>query len=144
MISFEPGELLLPLRVAAEVLETFYTEIAINAHGPWAMNTQRIWIRITFGTLKLLMTATDGAPIPWEFVTGFGLDMLRLTERGYTGMYTAGFANPSTGNAVWVSLYQCAMGPLTDSAAVGAPARSASCLNPHAQAWFPSRGRQTL
>ena len=138
LVLFEPEALLLPIGAAAEVLEAFYTGIAIKSHGEWAKNTPRIWIRITLGTISLLMTATKGSTIPWDFVTWFALDMLRLTERGYTGMYTANFMNPTVGNAIWVSLYQCTIGPLVDPAAIGAPAKVASCLNPRAQSWFPS------
>lgn len=143
LFSFEPGELLIPVQAAAEVLEAFYAGIAINAHRDWARNTPRIWIRITLGTLKLVMTASEGTTIPWGFVTWFALDMLKLTERGYTGMYTASFVHPTVGNAIWVSFYQCTIGPLTDPAAVAAPAEVASCLNPNAQAWFPMRGTPT-
>ena len=138
LVLFEPGDLLLPVHTAAEVLETFYTGIAIGANGDWATNTPRIWIRLTFGTIRLLMTATEGSTIPWSFVTDFALDMLKLTERGYTGLYTASFVNPTVGNAIWITLYRCTLGPLTDPAAVVAPARAASCLNPRAPSWFPS------
>ncbi len=141
LVSFEPGELLLPVQAAAEVLEAFYLGIAINSNGPWAKNAPRIWIRITFGAIRLLMTATEGTTIPWDFVTWFAQDMLKLTERGYTGMYTANFVNPTVGNAIWVSLYYCAIGPLTDPAAIRAPGNVAACLNPEAQAWFPMRGK---
>lgn len=140
LVYFEPGELLIPVQAAAEILETFYTSIAINSNGPWAGNTPRIWIRITFGAIRLIMTATEGTTIPWDFVTSFALEMLRLTERGYTGTYTANFVDPTVGNAIWVSLYRCVIGPLTDPAAIGAPAEVASCLNPWAQAWVPMRG----
>ena len=136
-ILFEPGALLLPIQVAAEILEEFYTHIAIKSHGEWAKNAPRIWIRITFGTIRLLMTATEGTTIPWDFVTGFAMDMLRLAKLGYTGMYTANFVNPTVGNAIWISLYQCTIGPFTDPAAIGVPAKVASCLNPTAQSWFP-------
>lgn len=139
LASFEPGEILLPIQAAAEVLEAFYTGIAINAHGPWANNAPRIWIRMTTGAIGLLMTATEGSTIPWDFVTWFATQMLRYTERGYTGTYTANYVNPTVGSAIWVSLYQCAIGPLTDPAAVGAPAKVASCLNAKAQAWYPTR-----
>lgn len=123
--SFEPGELLIPVQLAVEVLEEFYTSIAVNARGDWARNTPRIWLRMTLGTLRLVMTATEGNTIPWEFVTWFALEMLRLTRRGYTGMYTASFVHPTLGNAIWVSLCQCAIGPVVDAAAVAAPARVA-------------------
>lgn len=129
LFSFEPGELLIPVQAAAEVLEAFYTSIAINAHRDWAKNTPRIWIRITLGTLRLVMTATEGTTVPWDFVTWFALEMLRLTERGYTGTYTASFVHPTVGNAIWVSLCRCAIGPLMDPAAVAVPAQVASCLN---------------
>ncbi|KAL9130684.1 MAG: hypothetical protein Q9175_006962 [Cornicularia normoerica] len=141
LASFEPGELLVPIQVAAEVLQAFYTGIANSAHGPWANNTPRIWIRMTTGTIGLLMTATEGTTIPWDFVTWFALQMLRYTERGYTGLYNAQFVNPTVGNAIWVSLYQCAIGPLADPTGIGAPGKVASCLNANAQAWFPTRKR---
>ena len=143
LVYFEPKGLLIPIQAAAEVLEAFYTSIAINAHGPWANNTPRIWIRMTSGTIALLMTATEGSTIPWDFVTWFALQMLRYTERGYTGMYTANYVHPTAGNAIWVSLYQCVIGPLTDPAAVNAPAKVVSCLNANAQAWFPMRETPT-
>lgn len=143
LFSFEPGELLVPVQAAAEYLEAFYTAIAINAHRDWAKNTPRIWLRITLGTLRLVMTATEGTTIPWDFVTWFALEMLKLTERGYTGMYTASFVHPTVGNAIWVSLCQCVTGPVTDPAAVAARARVASCLNADAQAWLPMRGTPT-
>lgn len=144
LIYFEPGEILMPIQVAADVLEAFYTGVAINAHGPWASNAPRIWVRMTAGTIVLLMTATEGTTIPWDFVSWFALQMLRLVERGYTGMYNANFVNPTVGNAIWVSLYQCATGPLlTDPAGAFAPAKVSSCLNANAQAWFPTRGTPT-
>lgn len=143
LVSFEPGGLILPVQAAAEALEAFYTRIAINAHGPWADNAPRIWVRMTIGTISLLMTATEGTTIPWDFVAWFAIQMLRFTERGYTGTYTANYVNPIVGNAIWVSLYQCAIGPLTDPAGIGAPAKVASCLNANAQAWFPTRGTPT-
>ena len=137
LVYFEPKDLLIPIQAAAEVLEAFYTGIVINAHGPWANNAPRTWIRMTTGTIGLLMTATEGSYIPWDFVTLFALQMLGYTKRGYTGMYTANYVHPTAGNAIWVSLYQCAIGPLTDPAAVGAPAKVASCLSANAQPWFP-------
>ena len=143
LVYFEPGELLIPIQAAAEILEIFYTSIAIKSNGPWAENTPRIWIKVTFGAITLLMTAAEGTTIPWDFVTSFALDMLRLTERGYTGTYTANFVDPTVGKAIWVSLYRCVIEPLTDPAAIGAPAEVASCLNPHAQSWFPMRGTPT-
>lgn len=143
LASFEQEGFLVPVQAAADVLEAFYTEIAINSHGPWANNTPRIWIRITLGAIRLLMTATEGTTIPWDFVTEFALQMLRHTERGYTGMYTANFISPTMGNAVWVSLYHCAIGPLTDPAVAGTPAKVASCLNAEAPAWFPMKGTPT-
>ena len=130
----------MPIEAAAEVLEAFYLDIALNAHTSWAKIPPRIWIRITLGTVRLLMTATEGTTIPWDFVTSFALQMLKYTELGYTGMYTAMYVNPAVGNAIWVSLYYCAIGPLTDPAAVGAPPKISSCLNPEAPSWFPSRG----
>lgn len=143
LASFEPGGVLIPLQAAAEVLEAFYSSIATNSQGSWAKNNPRIWIKITWGTIGLLFTATEGTTVPWDFVTWFALEMLRHTERGYTGMYTQSFINPTVGNAVLVSLYHCAIGPLIDPAAVGAQAKLASCLNPEAQAWFPTRRTPT-
>lgn len=141
---FEPAGLLLPIQAAAEALEAFYTSIAISAHRPWSNNVPRIWIRMTSGTIGLLMTATEGSTIPWDFVTWFALQMLRHTERGYTGMYTANYVNPTLGNAIWVSLYQCTIGPLTDPGGIGAPAKVVSCLNANAPAWFPTKRTPTL
>ena len=143
LFSFEPGELFMPIQTAVEVLEAFYTGIAMNAHGEWRRKTPRIWIRITLGAIGLVMTATEGTTVPWEFVTWFALEMLKLTERGYTGMYTASFVHPTMGNTIWVSLYHCVIGPLTVPAAVGAPTTVGPCLNPNAQAWFPARGTPT-
>ena len=137
LVSFEPLGFIVPVQAAARALEAFYTSIAINANGPWTSNTPRIWIKMTRGTIVLLMSATEGTTIPWDFVSWFALQMLRYTECGYTGTYTANYANPTMGNAIWVSLYHCAIEPLTNPAAIGAPATIASCLNANAQAWFP-------
>ena len=137
LYAFEPQDLLLPIEAAAKVLNGFYSTVAINALGSWASNTQRVWIKMTAGTLVLLMTAAEGNTIPWDFVAWFALQMLRYTERGYTGMYTAHFSNPKKGIGIWVSLYQCAIGPLRDITGIGAPASVAPCLNPNAQSWFP-------
>lgn len=134
---FEPQDLLLPIEAAAKVLNAFYSSVALNALGSWASNNPRVWIKMTAGTLVLLMTAAEGNTIPWDFVAWFALQMLRYTERGYTGLYTAYFSNPTTGIGIWVSLYQCTIGPLTDITGVGAPENVASCLNPNAQSWFP-------
>ena len=140
---FEPKDLLLPIQAAAEVLEALYSDVAINARGPWADTTPRTWIRMTVGTMVLLMTAVEGNTIPWDFVAWFALEMLNYTRRGYTGLYVAKFFNPTVGNGIWVSLYQCTIGPLTDPTGIGAPANVASCLNANAQSWFPMNGRPT-
>ena len=141
LVFFDPQEILIPLEVAAEILEIFYRNVASNARGPWASITPRIWIKISNGTLALLMHATEGNTIPWDFVARFALAMLTFAERGYTGMYTARFADPTGNNAIWVSLYRCAIGPLSDLAGVGAPATGTSRLNPNAHSWFPMSGR---
>ena len=143
LVFFERKDLFIPLQAAAEALEVLYTGIATNSRGPWANYAPRTWIRMTTGTIGLLMTATEGTTVPWAFVTWFALQMLRYTELGYTGMYTANYVNPTVGNAIWVSLYQCSIGPLTDPAGIGTPAKVASCLNANAQAWFPTRGAPT-
>ena len=137
LYAFEPQDLLLPIEAAAKVLSAFYSSVALNALGSWASNTPRIWIKMTAGTLVLLMTAAEGNTIPWDFVAWFALQMLRYTERGYTGLYTAHFSNPMKGIGIWVSLYQCTVRPLADINGVGAPENVASCLNPNAQSWFP-------
>ena len=137
LYAFEPEDLLLPIEAAAKVLSAFYSSVALNALGAWASNSQRVWIKMTAGTLVLLMTSAEGNTVPWEFVAWFALQMLRYTERGYTGLYTAHFSNPSKGIGIWVSLYRCAIGPLTDTTGNGALAKVASCLNPNAQSWFP-------
>lgn len=141
LASFQNEGFIVPVQAAAIALEAFYTSIAIGAQGPWASTRPRIWIRITTGTFVLLMTATEGSTIPWDFVSWFALQMLRYTERGYTGMYTANYINPTLGNAVWVSLYRCTIGSFTDPAAVGGPVKVASCLNAEAQPWFPKTTR---
>lgn len=142
LASFKNEGFLVPVQAAAEALGIFYTSIAISAHGPWANITPRIWIRMTIGTVMLLITATEGTTIPWDFVSWFALQMLGYTERGYTGMYTASYVNPTAGNTIWVSLYHCAIGPFTDLAAIGAPVKVASCLNAQAQPWFPRTPRR--
>ena len=142
LYAFEPEDLLLPIEAAAKVLNAFYSSVALNALGSWASNTPRVWIKMTAGTLVLLMTSAQGNTIPWDFVAWFALQMLRYTECGYTGLYTAHFSNPTKGIGIWVSLYQCTLGPLTAPTGIGAPAKVASCLNPNAQSWFP-KGRPT-
>ena len=142
LVVFEPKDLLLPIQEAAKVLNVFYSHVAFSALGSWAENTPRTWIKISAGTLVLLMTAAEGNTIPWKFVAWFALQMLRYTERGYTGMYTANFFNPTRGIGIWVSLYRCTVVPLTDATGIGAPANVASRLNPNAQCWFPI-GRPT-
>lgn len=141
LMVFEPNQLLFPVQAAAEVLEAFYAGVARNSHGAWARNTPRIWLRMGFGALRLVMTSTEGTTIPWDFVTKFALNMLRLAERGYTGTYDANFVDPVVGNSIWVSLVYCGLvGPLTDLSSVGTTAKGASCLNPSAPAWFPGKG----
>ena len=142
LFVFEPKDLLLPIQEAAKFLNAFYSDVAINALGSWADSTPRTWIKMSAGTLALLMTTAEGNTIPWDFVAWFALQMLRYTDRGYTGMYTANFFNPTTGIDIWISLYRCTIGPLTDATGIGAPANVASRLNPNAQCWFPS-GRPT-
>ena len=72
------------------------------------------------------MTATEGTIIPWEFVASFAMEMLKLTKLGYTGLYTANFVHPTMGNAIWVSLYHCVIGQLTNTSAItGTPVKGA-------------------
>ena len=70
--------------------------------------------------------------------------MLKLTKLGYTVVYTASFVHPTMGNATWVTLYHCVIGPLTDlSAVMGSPAKVAFSVSLQAQAWVSWRGTPT-
>ena len=140
LVFFEFGNLFMLIQEAAEIFERFYTGIAHHSIGEWASFTPRIWIRITIGTLRLVMSATEGTTIPWNFVAYFAVEMLKLTERGYTGMYTATFLSPTMGNAISVGLYHCITGRFSDTTAGTAPARVESCLNPLAPAFLSSMG----
>ena len=73
---------------------------------------------------SILRPDISGAPSRRE-------EMLKLTEIGYTSLFTANFVHPTMGNAIWITLYHCVIGPLTDvSAVMGAPAKVAFSVNP--------------
>lgn len=90
LVAFDEGVSISPSLAAALVLERFYTDIARGAHGPWAARYEaRRWLRVTFGAIQLVMTATEPITaaevntIPWSFVAWFAETMLHWTRRGF-------------------------------------------------------------
>lgn len=100
----------------------------------------RAWIRITFGSLQLVMTATRDHYVPWSFVRWHAVQMLLYAQRGYVGTYDAYYVTPHGEAGVIVSLTCQAIGALTSAAALAAAAANgdgALPLNPDAEVFNP-------
>jgi hypothetical protein len=147
LVHFNHIETIVPIVNAAQILAHFYSQIYLGAEGPWAANSQRIWVRMTLGSLQLLMSASEGHTVPWGFVRWWALAMLQVVDKGYTGTYDAYFVTPEGDAKVIVSLTLRTIGALTSVAGVGIAgngdadgggiASGGQTLNPNARPFHP-------
>lgn len=147
LIHFDQINTISPIATAAQVLVHFYSEIYYGAQGPWANIEQRIWVKVTFGSFQLLMSATEGHTVPWSFVKWWALQMLQRIDKGHVATYDAYFATPEGEAGVIISLTCRAIGALTSAAAVAVAANGdanghrigngGQPLNPNARPYYP-------
>ena len=93
----------LPVRLAAQMLQDFYESVAgYAAITPVSeTSTFQLWL----GQIMLEIIAPQGEMVDWLIVQTFALDMLELTKRGYTNTYQINFIHRSTGKMMTFSLY---------------------------------------
>ena len=151
LIHFDHGDAIAPSDIAARVLRHFYQQVALAAQGPWADTRPRIWVKITLGSIELLLMATHGHTVPWNFVSWVALFMLQYVRGGYVGTYDSYWVTPDGEAGVIVSLSCQAIGALASAATIAAAAAAAEAngggevlngnarpLNPNATPFNPS------
>ena len=99
-----PNYEILPLRVGALALHTFYTSVALLASTIWPQTRpQARVLTITHGALQLTMSGL-GTVIPWDFVEDWAMRAAESVARGWTDTFDAGYEVEETGVMLWVSL----------------------------------------
>lgn len=106
LIQFDHARTLAPIQLAAPLLHHFYTQIQLYARGPWSRITPRIWVKISLGSITLLLSATDGHTVPWSFVAWFAGFMVGCVDRGYVGTFDSYWVSPE-GEAGVVASFTC-------------------------------------
>lgn len=100
--------MLLPTTTAARLLADFYAEVHTRCITYWMQNLPppQADLIIVWGGFQLSFVASDGASegISWEFIRDFSAIMLRVTTRGYTGVYDQGWWNVAGTLGVYVGL----------------------------------------
>lgn len=100
--------MLLPTTTAASLLADFYAEIYVRCITQCIPNLPppQADLMIQYGAFQLSFVANDGSSegIPWEFIRDFSATMLRVTRRGYTGVYDQGWWNVAGTLGVYVGL----------------------------------------
>ena len=85
----------LPITVAAQFLQNFYSTIAIKASGEWLSQPESDRLVFTSGPFQLTFSSV-GASIPWTFVKRMA-DMLReFACLGWTNLFDAYFVDAIT------------------------------------------------
>ena len=85
----------LPITVAAQFLQNFYSTIAIKASGEWLSQPESDRLVFTSGPFQLTFSSV-GASIPWTFVKRMA-DMLReFACLGWTNLFDAYFVDVIT------------------------------------------------
>lgn len=99
-----PNYEILPVRVGAVALHTFYTTISHSASTMWPQTKRPAMVfTITQGALQLTMTGF-GTAVPWDFVEDWAMKAAESVARGWTDTFDAGYEVEGTGVGVWVSL----------------------------------------
>ncbi|KAL9067169.1 MAG: hypothetical protein Q9161_007065 [Pseudevernia consocians] len=100
--------MLLPTTLTASLLSDFYAEIHVRCITYWMPNLPppQADLVVQWGGFQLSFVAHDGATegISWEFIRDFSAIMLRVTRRGYTGVYDQGWWNLARTLGVYVGL----------------------------------------
>ncbi len=94
---------MLPIRTAAAVMQDFYEDLA--AFAATTLTPAGGYYQLWFGQIMLEITASPRAIVEWILVQQFALDMLRLTEGGYTNTYQISFIHRPTAEMITFSLY---------------------------------------
>ncbi|KAL6722198.1 hypothetical protein ACLMJK_001305 [Lecanora helva] len=104
LIKFDHNDNISPVGAAAVYLTHFYTQLILAVRGPWAGLKPRTWVKITWGSIELLLTATAGGNIPWDFVEWFAEWMLEKVQQGLVAIYDSYWTDPQGAVGVLASL----------------------------------------
>lgn len=100
--------MILPVTNTASLLADLYTEVYIRCITSWIPNNlpPQAGLMIQYGAFQLTFVANEGATegISWQFIRDFSAIMLRVTRRGYTGVYDQGWWNVAGTLGVYVGL----------------------------------------
>lgn len=99
-----PAYEIIPIRIGALALHTFYTSIAHSAATIWPQTEYPAMVlTITQGALQLTMSGI-GTAVPWDFVEDWAMRAAESVVRGWTDTFDAGYEVEGMGMGVWISL----------------------------------------
>ena len=102
---------LLPVRIAAAILQDFYEDLA--GFAATTLAPIQYGYQIWFGHIMLEIGVQPQALVDWFVVQQFALDMLEATKRGYVSTYQINLIHRPTGKVVTFSLYMGLLGTVT-------------------------------
>lgn len=99
-----PNYEILPIRIGALALHTFYTSISHSASTIWSQTKRPAMVlTISQGALGLTMSGF-GTAVPWDFVEDWAMRAAESVARGWTDTFDAMYEVEGTGMTVWVGL----------------------------------------
>ncbi|MCJ1452092.1 hypothetical protein MMC28_002433 [Mycoblastus sanguinarius] len=94
---------IVPIQIAAPLLEQFYQSIATQVNEQWSSHPAMTNIWIKWGALDLVFRS-PGEPIPWSLVARVAQKMLTATRLGWVGTYELLYLNDQASQSVGVIL----------------------------------------
>ncbi|KAF6239413.1 hypothetical protein HO173_002675 [Letharia columbiana] len=95
---------LLPVQIAASVLESFYNVVIDNVRQKWIQQQQPVnSFTITWANIELEFSSATRT-IPWNFVLAFAERLAHLTQRGFVGKYCIYYIHLPTGEEISIHL----------------------------------------
>lgn len=94
---------LLPVQIAASVLESFYNVVIDNVTQKWIYMQPVNCFTITWENIELEFSSTTRT-IPWSFVLAFAQRLVDVTRRGFVGKYNVYYIHLPTGEEISVQL----------------------------------------
>ena len=102
-IAFTSMGMLTPVATAAQALQEFYRNIAINAGSIWKTEPLRDTFSIVEGSFRLSFTSM-GDTIPWEFVEQIAERLWCAASRGLTDLFDVIYTHETQQIAVMISM----------------------------------------
>lgn len=93
----------LPVQPAAWALVNLYMSIVLQAKNHWSKGPPQHGFTMSFGKIQIIM-ACPQKPIPWVFIMKFAEQLLKITEGGWTGVYSVMLSQAASDVSIAIEL----------------------------------------